>query len=71
MAEIYEMMEGWQRRYERMEDLFITWAAYPQYQVANPKKCPPLKKFFAHRKKESNAEENEQIRQEIIKEFDL
>lgn len=71
MAEIYEMMEGWQRRYERMEDLFITWAAYPQYQVANPKKCPPLKKFFAHRKKESNTEENEQIRQEIIKEFDL
>lgn len=68
IADIVDMMEGWQRRYERLEDLFIIWSAYPAYQVASPKKCVPLKKFFAHRKKQGNKKAEYE---DIMKEFDL
>ena len=62
------MIEGWQRRYDRLEDLFITWSAYPHYQVANPKKCPPLQRFFAHRKKHGDKKAEYE---DIMKEFNL
>lgn len=68
ITDILDMMQGWQRRYERLEDLFITWSAYPHYQVANPKRCPPLKKFFVHRKKEEN---KKAVYEEIKQEFNL
>ena len=68
ISEIICMIEGWQRRYDRLEDLFITWSAYPHYQVANPRKCPPLQRFFAHRKKQGDKKAEYE---DIMKEFNL
>lgn len=65
------MLQGWQRRYDRLEDLFIVWDAYPQYQVANPKKHPPLKRFFSHRKRRRTEKEKQETLNEIMAEFGL
>ena len=70
-VEIDYMLQGWQRRYDRLEDLFIVWDAYPQYQVANPKKHPPLKHFFSHRKRRRTEIEKQETLNEIMAEFGL
>lgn len=70
-VEIDYMLQGWQRRYDRLEDLFIVWDAYPQYQVASPKKHPPLERLFAHRKKRQSRKEKQNTLNEIMAEFGL
>lgn len=65
------MLKGWQRRYDRLEDLFIAWDAYPQYQIANPKKRLKLEQLLAHRKKRQTKKEKQNTLNEIMDEFGL
>lgn len=65
------MLKGWQRRYDRLEDLFIVWDAYPQYQIANPKKRLKLEQLLTHRKKRQTKKEKQNTLNEIMAEFGL
>lgn len=65
------MLKGWQRRYDRLEDLFIVWDAYPQYQIANPKKRLKLEQLLTHRKKRQTKREKQNTLNEIMAEFGL
>lgn len=65
------MLKGWQRRYDRLEDLFIAWDAYPQYQIANPKKRLKLEQLLTHRKKRQTKREKQNTLNEIMAEFGL
>ncbi len=65
------MLKGWRRRYDRLEDLFIAWDAYPQYQIANPKKRLKLEQLLAHRKKRQTKREKQNTLNEIMAEFGL
>ncbi len=65
------MLKGWQRRYDRLEDLFIAWDAYPQYQIANPKKRLKLEQLLTHRKKRQTKKEKQNTLNEIMAEFGL
>lgn len=49
IGEITALVEGYQRRYDRLEDLFILWAALPTYQTQLGKKAPTYKKLTSHR----------------------
>lgn len=70
-VEIDYMLKGWQRRYDRLEDLFIVWDAYPQYQIANPKKRLKLEQLLTHRKKRQTKKEKQNTLNEIMAEFGL
>lgn len=70
-VEIDYMLQGWQRRYDRLEDLFIAWDAYPQLQIANPKKRLKLESLMAHRKKRQTKKEKQDTLNEIMAEFGL
>ena len=49
--EIDALFEGYARRQERLEDLFIINCALPTYRGAYGKKAPTYKKLTAHRAK--------------------
>lgn len=49
--EIDAMFEGYVRRQERLEDLFIINCALPTYRGAYGKKAPSYKRLTAHRAK--------------------
>lgn len=49
IAELEAMLDGWRRRYERLEDLFIAYVAMPVYQGAYGKKAPTYKQLTRHR----------------------
>ena len=51
VMEIDAMVDGYIRRQERMEDLFIVNCALPTYRGYMGKKAPSYKKFTAHRTK--------------------
>lgn len=51
VKEIDALFEGYLRRYERLEDLFIIDCALPAYRAAYGKKAPSYKKLTSHRKK--------------------
>jgi len=49
IMEIDALMDGYIRRQERLEDLFIINCALPTYRGAYGKKAPSYKKLTAHR----------------------
>ena len=51
IMEIDALMDGYIRRQERLEDLFIINCALPTYRGAYGKKAPSYKKLTAHRTK--------------------
>ena len=57
-------MTGW-------KILFIVWDAYPQYQIANPKKRLKLEQLLTHRKKRQTKKEKQNTLNEIMAEFGL
>ena len=48
------MTDGYVRRQERLEDLFILYNALPVYRGAYGKKAPSFKKLTEHRRKNKN-----------------
>lgn len=60
ISEIEAMLAGWQRRYERLEDLFIINVALPVYRGAYGKKAPSYRKLTAHRRNTRRFKEIEQ-----------
>lgn len=64
------MLDGWQRRYDHLEDIVISWITYPNVCIASgKKKRPELKSFFAHRKKGNSSKEQSEIAQDLFEEF--
>ena len=65
------MFEGYARRQERLEDLFIINCALPTYRGAYGKKAPTYKKLTAHRTKRDKVgdidEDTQQYWREILK----
>jgi len=51
IMEIDAMFEGYVRRQERLEDLFIINCALPTYRGAYGRKAPSYKRLTAHRKR--------------------
>jgi len=49
VTEIDAMFDGYVRRHERLEDLFIVYSALPTYRAAWGKKAPTYKKLTEHR----------------------
>lgn len=49
MRELDALTNGYQRRHERLEDLFIINVALPIYRAAYGRKAPTYKKLTAHR----------------------
>jgi hypothetical protein len=49
VTEIDAMFDGYIRRHERLEDLFIVYSALPTYRAAWGKKAPTYKKLTEHR----------------------
>ena len=68
-AEVMDMIEGWKRRYNHLEDLFINWVAYTEYQINCGEKCPPIERFYEHRHRERV--DHAAIAKRIAKEFNL
>lgn len=64
------MYDGYVRRHERLEDLFIVNCALPTYRGAFGKKAPSYKKLTAHRSKQTKVgeidEETQQYWREIL-----
>lgn len=50
IMEIEAMLDGWQRRYDKLEDLFIIFNALPVYRGAYGKKAPSYRKLTSHRR---------------------
>jgi len=70
LADIFLMLDGWQRRYDHLEDIVISWITYPNVCIASgKKKRPELKSFFAHRKKRNSSKEQSEIAQDLFEEF--
>lgn len=70
LADIFLMLDGWQRRYDHLEDIVISWITYPNVCIASAKKKrPELKSFFAHRKKRNSSKEQSEIAQDLFEEF--
>lgn len=70
LADIFLMLDGWQRRYDHLEDIVISWITYPNVCMASgKKKRPELKSFFAHRKKRNSSKEQSEIVQDLFEEF--
>lgn len=65
------MLDGWQRRYDKLEDLFIGWITYPVLRIAMGKKAPPLKSLYEHRKKRGVKENKQEIEKSLLEEFGL
>ena len=70
-AEIIYLIEGYERRYNRLEDLFINWIAYPYAQVNCGKKCPPKEDFFKHRNRNKEKVDHAAIAERIAEEFGI
>lgn len=51
VKELDALFDGYMRRYERLEDLFIINCALPVYKVNLGRKAPSYKKLTAHRVK--------------------
>lgn len=49
VRELDALTDGYQRRYERLEDLFIINIALPIYRAAYGRKAPSYRKLIAHR----------------------
>ena len=49
ITEIDAMFDGYVRRHERLEDLFIVYSALPTYRAAWGKKAPSYRKLTEHR----------------------
>lgn len=64
------MFDGYVRRHERLEDLFIVNCALPTYRGAYGKKAPSYKKLTAHRVKHDKVggidEETQKYWREIL-----
>jgi hypothetical protein len=71
IMEIDAMFEGYVRRQERLEDLFIINCALPTYRGAYGKKAPSYKRLTAHRAKHVRVgeidEDTQQFWREILK----
>lgn len=50
IKELEAMLEGYQRRRERLEDLFIVYCALPTYRGAYGRKAPNFQKLTEHRR---------------------
>lgn len=50
ISEIEAMLDGWRRRHEILEDLFIINCALPTYRAAYGEKAPGYRKLTAHRR---------------------
>jgi len=65
------MFEGYVRRHERLEDLFIINCALPTYRGAYGRKAPSYKKLTAHRTKHNKIgnidESTQQYWREILR----
>ncbi len=53
IGEIDSMVNGYIRRYQRLEDLFIVHCALPAYRGAYGKKAPTYEQLTAHRRQTS------------------
>jgi len=62
VKEIDAMFEGYIRRQERLEDLFIINCALPTYRGAYGRKAPSYKKLTRHRKKHGRARKMDEER---------
>ena len=51
VKEITALTDGYMRRREALEDMFILYSALPTYQGHFGKKAPSYKKLTAHRRK--------------------
>lgn len=51
VRELDALTDGYQRRYERLEDLFILYVALPVYRAAYGRKAPSYRKLTAHRRR--------------------
>ena len=49
VRELDALTDGYRRRYERLEDLFILHVALPVYRAAYGRKAPTYRKLTAHR----------------------
>ena len=63
------MFDGYVRRQERLEDLFIVNCALPAYRGAYGKKAPSYKKLTAHRVKHTKVGEIDQATKDEWREF--
>ena len=54
VGELTALVDGYKRRQEAMEDLFIIYGALPVYQMQLGKKAPTYKKLTAHRRRLHN-----------------
>lgn len=72
LGDIFDMLDGWQRRYDRLEDLFINWITYPNVSIAAGKrKKPKLETFYAHRRKRDAKALQSELEQDLKEEFDF
>ena len=63
------MFDGYVRRQERLEDLFIVNCALPTYRGAYGKKAPSYKKLTAHRMKHTKVGEIDQATKDEWRDF--
>jgi hypothetical protein len=54
VLELDAMFDGYIRRQERLEDLFILYSALPTYRGAYGRKAPSYRKLTQHRRKNGN-----------------
>lgn len=59
------MLDGWQRRYDHLEDIVISWIT-PNVCIASGKEASGTEKLFAHRKSVFLKEQSE-IAQDLLK----
>lgn len=73
VADIEAMLDGWQRRYDKLEDLFIGWIAYPMTVcVSGKNKAPKLESFYKHRlKRLKKSEDHEAVEASLKEEFGI
>jgi len=65
VMELDAMFDGYVRRQERLEDLFIINCALPTYRGAYGKKAPSYKKLTAHRAKHGKVGEIDEETQDF------
>ena len=67
--ELDALFDGYVRRYERMEDLFIINCALPEYRCHYGKKAPSYKKLTSHRAKHNRVGEIDEATQDYWREI--
>lgn len=70
-GEVMAMLDGWQRRYDRLEDLFINWITYPTLCVHDLKRRPELKDLYRHRKRRDEEKQKDEIVESIYQDFGI